>query len=75
MTKKERKEANKTARRAVEKPRAITSTQVEFVADALHIYDHELDVAEVEALLIEDPDITLNLYYHRGTSNTREIRH
>lgn len=45
----------------MEKPRPITTTQVEFVADALHIYDRKLDVAEVEALLIDDSDIKLNL--------------
>jgi hypothetical protein len=76
MTKKERKAANKAAKRAAERPKVITTAQVEFVAQALHPHiDDEVNGVAEEARLLEDPYIKLNLYYHRGTSNTREVRY
>ena len=74
MPKKERKAAKKAAKLAG-LPKVITTADIEFVAKILHPNDHEGDDAEEERRLLEDPDIKLNLYYHKGTSNHKEVRH
>lgn len=56
-------------------PKVITTADLDFVAKTLHPCDYEKDEEEEEKKLAADPDIKLNLYYHKGTSNTREIRY
>ncbi|KAK5687194.1 hypothetical protein LTS10_001332 [Elasticomyces elasticus] len=73
LPKKERKAARKAAKLA-SMPKVITTADIEFVANVLHPDDHDNDIDE-ERRLLEDPDIKLNLYYNKGTSNTRESRH
>ncbi|KAK4963385.1 dynein heavy chain [Elasticomyces elasticus] len=73
LPKKERKAARKAAKVA-SMPKVITTADIEFVANVLHPDDHDDDIDE-ERRLLEDPDIKLNLYYNKGTSNTRESRH
>lgn len=65
----------KKAAKLAEMPKVISTADVEFVAKTLHPDDVEKDEAEEERKLIEDPDIKLNLYFHRGTSNTRATRY
>ncbi|KAK0347758.1 hypothetical protein LTS16_001576 [Friedmanniomyces endolithicus] len=74
MSKKERKAAKKAAKLA-RLPKVITTADIDFVERTLHPHDHEIDLADEERRLLEDPDIKLNLYYHKGTSNTQESRY
>lgn len=77
LSKKDRKVAKKAAKIA-SMPKVITTKDIDFVAATLHPSDHDDDanqVAEEERRLLEDPDIKLNLYYNKGTSNTREVRY
>ncbi|TKA70534.1 hypothetical protein B0A55_09215 [Friedmanniomyces simplex] len=74
IPKKERKAAKKAAKLA-SLPKVITTGDIDFVAKTLHPDDHETDQADEERRLLEDPDIKLNLYYHKGTSNTQESRY
>ena len=73
MSKKERKVAKKAARLS-EMPKVVSTSDVEFVARTLHPHEFEKDEAGEERKLLDDPDIKLNLYFHKGTSNTRETR-
>ncbi|KAF2771459.1 hypothetical protein EJ03DRAFT_372806 [Teratosphaeria nubilosa] len=75
LSKKERKAANKAKKHAANRPKAITTAQVDFVENALHPPNDDLDEAAREAELLGDPDIKLNMYFHKGTSNSREVRH
>ncbi|KAK5133708.1 hypothetical protein LTR08_007462 [Meristemomyces frigidus] len=75
LSKKDRKVAKKAAKIA-DMPKVITTADIDFVANILHPCATDSDAAqEEEQRLLEDPDIILNLYYHKGTSNTREIRY
>ncbi|KAK0269551.1 hypothetical protein LTR91_006211 [Friedmanniomyces endolithicus] len=74
MPKKERKAAKKAAKLA-RLPKVVTTSDIDFVERTLHPDDHEIDQADEERRLLEDPDIKLNLYYHKGTSNTQESRY
>ncbi|KAK3073169.1 hypothetical protein LTR53_005506, partial [Teratosphaeriaceae sp. CCFEE 6253] len=74
LPKKERKAAKRAARLA-SLPKVITTADIDAVAKALHPDSHGEDEAEEERRLLEDPDIKLNLYYHKGTSNNKETRH
>ena len=73
MSKKERKVARKAAKLA-EMPKVVSTVAVNFVEQTLHPQDGARDEAEEERRLLEDPEIKLNLYFHKGTSNTRETR-
>ncbi|KAK4574574.1 hypothetical protein LTR86_001415 [Recurvomyces mirabilis] len=73
MSKKDRKAARKTAKLA-SMPKVITTADIESVAKVLHPHNADKDEAEEERRLLEDPDIKLNLYFFKGTSNTREAR-
>ncbi|KAK3677934.1 hypothetical protein LTR78_002029 [Recurvomyces mirabilis] len=73
MSKKDRKAARKTAKLA-SMPKVVTTADIEFVAEVLHPHDSHKDEAEEERRLLEDPDIKLNLYFFKGTTNTREAR-
>ena len=65
----------KKAAKIAEMPKVITTADVDRVASILHPSTPVSDAAkDEERLLLGDPDITLNLYYHKGTSNTREVR-
>ncbi|KAH9820884.1 Histidine-specific methyltransferase, SAM-dependent [Teratosphaeria destructans] len=75
LSKKERKAANKAMKHAANRPKVLTTAQVDFVEHALHPQNDDVDEAVREAELLEDPDIKLNMYFHKGTSNSREVRH
>ena len=72
-TKKDRKDAKKAAKAAA-RPRIITSKDVKRIGDILNppVEDEEEDF---EKALMKDEDIKMNVYYHRGTANTHEMRH
>ncbi|EMC91771.1 hypothetical protein BAUCODRAFT_134565 [Baudoinia panamericana UAMH 10762] len=72
--KKDRKAAKKAAKVA-NRAKFITQADIETVAKVLHPCDLDEDEATEERQLLEDPDIKLNLYFHKGTSNTREVRY
>lgn len=74
LSKKERKAAKKLQKLAV-LPKVITAADIDFVAKVLHPHDHASSEADEERRLLDDPDIKLNLYYHKGTNNTREARY
>ncbi|KAK3716171.1 hypothetical protein LTR37_006616 [Vermiconidia calcicola] len=71
-TKKERKAA-KNAKKVSEMTKVLTCTDIEFVAKVLHPND-SIDEVELERRLLHDPDINDNRFFHKGTSNRREIR-
>ncbi|RMZ02140.1 hypothetical protein D0862_06127 [Hortaea werneckii] len=73
LSKKERKAAKKAAKVAG-MAKVVTAAEINFVAEALHPTCSVNDDAEDENSLIEDVDIKFNLYYHKGTTNTREAR-
>ncbi|RMZ08247.1 hypothetical protein D0860_04755 [Hortaea werneckii] len=73
LSKKERKAAKKAAKVAG-MAKVVTAAEINFVAEALHPTCSATDDAEDENSLIEDFDIKFNLYYHKGTTNTREAR-
>ncbi|KAI7372391.1 hypothetical protein KC336_g20659, partial [Hortaea werneckii] len=52
----------------------VTAAEISFVAESLHPTCSANDGAEDEDSLVEDFDIKFNLYYHKGTTNTREAR-
>lgn len=54
-------------------PKVILTADIDFVDKALHPQDDH-DEAEEERCLLDDPNIKLNLYFHKGTSNTKEVR-
>ena len=73
VSKKDRKIAKKAAKIA-EMPKVVTTADVEIVGSVLHpCATHGDATEEEEKHLLDDPDIMLNLYYHKGTSNTREV--
>lgn len=72
MSKHERKEAKK-ARKVAEMAKGVTTANVEFIAKILHPEDN-CDV-DVEQQLLEDADIQRNLFFHKGTSNRRDVRY
>lgn len=53
--------------------KVLTSTDIEIVAKVLHPNDY-IDEVELERRLLDDPDINDNRFFHKGTSNRREIR-
>ena len=73
MTKKERKAAKK-AKKVSEMAKVVSQFDIDFVSKVLHPNDIESEDIEIERQLVDDPDINLNRFYHKGTSNTREIR-
>ena len=73
LSKKERKAAKKAAKVAG-MAKVVTAAEISFVAEALHSTCAATDDAEDENSLVEDFDIKFNLYYHKGTTNTREAR-
>lgn len=72
MTKKERKAAKK-AQKGLGRPK-VCAADVELIANILHPHDTVGDEDKEERRLLEDPDIKLNRFFHKGTSNRREIR-
>ncbi|KAI6866062.1 hypothetical protein KC338_g4882 [Hortaea werneckii] len=73
LSKKERKAVKKAAKVAG-MAKVVTAAEISFVAEALHPTCSANDDAEDENSLVEDFDIKFNLYYHKGTTNTREAR-
>ncbi|KAI7470238.1 hypothetical protein KC357_g6197 [Hortaea werneckii] len=73
LSKKERKAAKKAAKVA-SMAKVVTAAEISFVAESLHPTCSANDDAEDEDSLVEDFDIKFNLYYHKGTTNTREAR-
>lgn len=74
-TKKERKAAKK-ARKISEMPKAaLNAATVEHVGRVLHLNDHDCEDGELELqFLNDDAEIKNNRFFHKGTSNKREIR-
>ena len=72
LTKKERKAAKK-AEKISKMAKVISSADIESVARVLHPEDPEDDL-EIERQLVDDLDIQLNKFFHKGTSNTTEMR-
>ncbi|KAI7084953.1 hypothetical protein KC356_g6292 [Hortaea werneckii] len=73
LSKKKRKAAKKAAKVA-SMAKVVTAAEISFVAESLHPTCSANDDAEDEYSLVEDFDIKFNLYYHKGTTNTREAR-
>ncbi|KAI7193666.1 hypothetical protein KC363_g2581 [Hortaea werneckii] len=73
LSKKKRKAAKKAAKVA-SMTKVVTAAEISFVAESLHPTCSANDDAEDEDSLVEDFDIKFNLYYHKGTTNTREAR-
>ncbi|KAI7156105.1 hypothetical protein KC349_g6499 [Hortaea werneckii] len=73
LSKKERKAAKKAAKVA-SMAKVVTAAEISSVAETLHPNCPTNDDAEDENSLVEDFDIKFNLYYHKGTTNTREAR-
>ncbi|KAI6914867.1 hypothetical protein D0869_11385 [Hortaea werneckii] len=73
LSKKERKAAKKAAKVAG-MAKVVTAAEITFVAEILHPTCCTNDDAEDENSFVEDFDIKFNLYYHKGTTNTREAR-
>ncbi|KAI7234789.1 hypothetical protein KC330_g4623 [Hortaea werneckii] len=73
LSKKERKAAKKAAKVA-NMAKVVTAAEINFVAETLHPTCSTNDDAEDENSLVQDFDIKFNLYYHKGTTNTREAR-
>ncbi|KAI6840878.1 hypothetical protein KC340_g6580 [Hortaea werneckii] len=73
LSKKARKAAKKAAKVA-SMAKVVTAAEISFVAESLHPTCSANDGAEDEDSLVEDFDIKFNLYYHKGTTNTREAR-
>lgn len=75
VSKKDRKEAKKAAK-AAERPRVVTAKDLKQMGHILHPSDEDAtEDLDFEKQLLEDDAIDENKYYHRGTSNTREMRH
>ncbi|KAI7250735.1 hypothetical protein KC343_g7906 [Hortaea werneckii] len=73
LSKKARKAAKKAAKVAG-MAKVVTAAEISFVAETLHPTCSANHDAEDESSLVEDFDIKFNLYYHKGTTNTREAR-
>jgi hypothetical protein len=73
LTKKERK-AIKKAKKVSEMVKVVSSADIDFVSKVLHPDEAEADDIDLERQLVEDPDIHLNRSFHKGTSNTTEMR-
>jgi len=75
VSKKDRKEAKKAAK-AAERPRVVTAKDLKQIGQILHPSDEDnTEDLDFEKQLLEDDAIDRNRYYHRGTANTREMRH
>lgn len=72
VTKKDRKQAKKSAK-AAERAPLLGCKDIERIGKILHSEEHDDD--EFERALLLDKDITDNVYYHPGTANSYEIRH
>ena len=72
-TKKERKAAKKS-KKVSEMPKVVSTADIDFVRKVLHPYTIDAEDEDIERKLLEDPDIKLNRFFHKGTSNRREIR-
>lgn len=72
-TKKERKAAKK-AKKIADLPKALTAATVEHVGKVLRPNDYGAEDAEIELQLLNDPEINENRFFHKGTSNQREVR-
>ncbi|KAK6430273.1 hypothetical protein LTR95_013575 [Oleoguttula sp. CCFEE 5521] len=70
-TKKDRKDAKKAAKAAT-RPPPIRAEDIKRISHILHPVDKE--EADFEQALLNDDDINMNKYYHRGTANTSEMR-
>lgn len=53
--------------------KVVSSADIEHVCKVLHPEDSVEDT-ELERQLVDDPDIHLNRFFHKGTSNTTEMR-
>ena len=53
--------------------KVISSADINFVARVLHPEDSEDDL-EIERQLLDDPEVQLNKFFHKSTSNTTEMR-
>jgi hypothetical protein len=73
MTKKERKVAKK-AKKISEMAKVVSSGDIDFVSKVLHPNEPDVNEIDIERQLVEDPDIQLNRFFHKGTSNTRDVR-
>ena len=73
MTKKERKAAKK-AKKISEMAKVVSSADIDFVSKVLHPNEPDVNEIDMERQLVEDPDIQLNRFFHKGTSNTRDVR-
>ena len=73
MTKKERKAAKK-ANKVSQMAKVLSSADIDFVSKVLHPDETGANEIDVERQLVEDPDIQLNRFFHKGTSNVREVR-
>jgi hypothetical protein len=73
LTKKGRKIIKK-AKKVSEMVKVVSSADIDFVSKVLHPADAEVDDLDIERQLVEDPDIYLNRFFHKGTSNTTEMR-
>ena len=71
--KKERKAAKKAGKIA-RLPKILTAADIEHIGKVLHPNDHDADERELELKLLNDPDIKDNRFFHKGTSNLREVR-
>ena len=73
MTKKERKAA-KRAKKISEMTKVVSVADIDLVSKVLHPTTADIDDLDIERQLVEDPDIKLNRFFHKGTSNMREVR-
>lgn len=75
VSKKDRKEAKKAAK-AAERTRVVTTKDLQQISLILHPSDEDTtEDLDFEKQLLEDDAIDENKYYHRGTANSREMRH
>lgn len=72
-TKKERKAAKK-AKKLAEMPKTVNGATVEHVAKVLHPNVYDAKEGELELQLLSDVEINDNRFFHKGTSNLRELR-
>ena len=72
LTNKERKAAKK-AEKISKMAKVVGSADIEFVARVLHPEDPEDDL-EIVRQLVDEPDVQLNKFFHKGTGNTTEMR-
>ena len=64
----------KKAKKVLEMAKVISTADIDFVSTVLHPNDHEAEDIDIERQMVDDPDINLNRFFHKGTSNTTEMR-